>query len=52
MARNKGTFQFAANFEVKLQGALDPRILVDNKSELINRLGRMMAILSTYIMDC
>ena len=45
MARNKGTFQFAANFEVKLQGALDPRILV-------KRLGRMMAILSTYIMDC
>lgn len=37
MARNKGTFRFAANFEVKLQGALDPRILVDNKSELINK---------------
>ena len=37
MARSKGTFQFAANFEVKLQGALDPRILVDNKSELINK---------------
>lgn len=37
MARNKGTFKFAANFEVKLQGALDPRILVYNKSELINK---------------
>lgn len=37
MARNKGTFQFAANFEVKLQDALDPRILVDNKAELINK---------------
>ena len=37
MARNKGTFQFAANFEVKLQGALDPRVLVDNKAELINK---------------
>lgn len=37
MARNKGTFKFAANFEVKLQGALDPRILVGNKSELINK---------------
>lgn len=37
MARNKGTFKFVANFEVKLQGALDPRILVDNKSELINK---------------
>lgn len=37
MARNKGTFRFAANFEVKLQGALDPRILVNNKAELINK---------------
>lgn len=37
MARNKGTFQFAANFEVKLQDALDPRILVNNKAELINK---------------
>jgi hypothetical protein len=37
MARNKGTFKFAANFEVKLQGLLDPRGGVTNKSELINK---------------
>lgn len=37
MARNKGTFAFAANFEVKLQGLLDPRGGVTTKSELINK---------------
>lgn len=37
MARNKGTFQFAANFEVKAAEALDPRIVVTTKSELINK---------------
>lgn len=35
--RNKGTFAFAANFEVKLQGLLDPRGGVTTKSELINK---------------
>lgn len=37
MARNKGTFQFAANFEVKAAEALDPRVVVATKSELINK---------------
>lgn len=37
MARNKGTFAFAANFEVKIQGLLDPRGGVTTKSELINK---------------
>lgn len=37
MARNKGGFVFASNFEVKLQGALDPRVAVDTKSDLINK---------------
>ena len=37
MARNKGTFQFAANFEVKAAEALDPRIVVATKSELVNK---------------
>ena len=37
MARNKGTFNFAANFQVKMQEALDPRIVVGAKSELINK---------------
>lgn len=37
MARNKGTFAFAANFEVKAQEALDPRVVVDTKGDLINK---------------
>lgn len=37
MARNKGTFQFAANFEVRAAEALDPRVVVSTKSELINK---------------
>lgn len=35
MARNKGTFSYAANYEVKVQAALDPRIVVETKAELI-----------------
>lgn len=35
MARSKGTFQFAANFEVKAAAALDPRVAVATKAELI-----------------
>lgn len=35
MARSKGTFQFAANFEVKAAAALDPRVAVASKAELI-----------------
>lgn len=37
MARNKGTFPFAANFEVKAASPLDPRVLVEKKSELISK---------------
>lgn len=37
MARNKGIFPFAANFEVKAASPLDPRVLVENKSELISK---------------
>lgn len=37
MARNKGTFTFAANFELEIQGALDARVLVQNRSDLILR---------------
>lgn len=35
MARSKGIFQFAANFEVKAAAALDPRVAVATKAELI-----------------
>lgn len=34
MARNKGQFVFAANFEVKAAAALDPRVAVATKAEL------------------
>ena len=37
MARNKGQFKFAADFEVQKAGALDPRIVVDAKADLINK---------------
>lgn len=37
MARNKGTFNFAANFQVKMQEALDPRLVVAAKTDLINK---------------
>lgn len=37
MARNKGTFQFAANFEVKAAAALDPRVAVATKAELVSK---------------
>lgn len=37
MARNKGTFQFAANFEIKAAVALDPRMVVNTFSDLTNK---------------
>ena len=37
MARNKGTFNFAANFQVKMQEALDPRVVVGAKADLVNK---------------
>lgn len=37
MARSKGMFQFAANFEVKNAAALDPRMVVATKAELFNK---------------
>lgn len=37
MARNKGTFTFAATLEVQAANALDPRGVVNTKAELINK---------------
>lgn len=37
MARNKGTFSYSANYEVKMQAALDPRVMVETKAELISK---------------
>jgi hypothetical protein len=36
MSRNKGTFNFSANFEVLAKAPLDARMLVDLKSDLTN----------------
>jgi len=38
MSRNKGTFNFAANFEVLAKAPLDARMLVGSKSDLTNPL--------------
>ena len=35
MARNKGTFEFSANFQVKAAEALDPRVVVESKEALL-----------------
>lgn len=37
MARNKGTFKFAATLEVQAASALDPRVVVGTKAELVNK---------------
>lgn len=37
MARNKGTFKLPANFEIKMQEAIDPRVVVEKKSDLIRK---------------
>lgn len=37
MARNKGIFNLSANFQVKMQEALDPRMVVEKKSDLISK---------------
>lgn len=37
MERNKGTFELSANFQVKMQEALDPRTMVKKKSDLIKK---------------
>lgn len=37
MAKNLGTFSFAANFEVKTAEALDPRMVASSKADLINK---------------
>ena len=36
MSRNKGTFNFAANFEVLTKAPLDARLVVDTRADLIN----------------
>lgn len=57
MAKNKGTFQFAANFEVKVSEALDPRLVAASKADLINKNnwpsdGDTIYVYKGLIVDC
>ena len=57
MAKNKGIFQFAANFEVKVAEALDPRLVAASKADLINKDnwpsdGDTIYVYKGLIVDC
>lgn len=57
MAKNKGTFQFAANFQVKVSEALDPRLVAASKADLINKDnwpsdGDTIYVYKGLIVDC
>lgn len=57
MIRNKGTFTYAANYEVKMQAALDPRMVVSTKADLINKEtwpydGDTLYVYRGLIVDC
>ena len=57
MAKNKGMFQFAANFEVKVAEALDPRLVANSKADLINKNnwpsdGDTIYVYKGLIVDC
>lgn len=57
MAKNKGMFQFAANFEVKVSEALDPRLVAASKADLINKDnwpsdGDTIYVYKGLIVDC
>lgn len=57
MAKNKGIFQFAANFQVKVAEALDPRMVAASKADLINKDnwpsdGDTIYVYKGLIVDC
>lgn len=57
MAKNLGTFQFAANFQVKAAEALDPRMVASSKADLINKAnwpsdGDTIYVYNGLIVDC
>ena len=37
MSKNLGTFTFAANFQMKVAEAIDPRVVANSKEDLINK---------------
>jgi hypothetical protein len=57
MAKNLGTFEFAANFKVKAAEALDPRMVAASKADLINKAnwpadGNTIYVYKGLIVDC
>lgn len=49
MAKNLGTFTFAANLKVKAAEALDPRMVAASKADLIKKkIGHLMVIPFMY----
>jgi hypothetical protein len=57
MAKNLGTFTFAANFQVKAAEALDPRMVAASKADLINKAnwpsdGDTIYVYNGLIVDC
>ena len=52
MARNKGTFKFAATLEVQAANALDPRGVVNTKAELINKETWPYEDETIYVYNC
>lgn len=57
MAKNLGTFTFAANFQVKAAEALDPRVVATSKADLINKDnwpsdGDTIYVYKGLIVDC
>ena len=57
MAKNLGTFTFAANFQVKAAEALDPRMVAASKADLINKAnwpadGDTIYVYKGLIVDC
>lgn len=57
MAKNLGTFTFAANFQVKAAEALDPRMVAATKADLINKEnwpsdGDTIYVYKGLIVDC
>ena len=57
MAKNLGTFSFAANFEIKTAEALDPRMVAASKADLIKKEnwpsdGDTIYVYKGLIVDC
>lgn len=57
MSKNLGTFTFAANFQMKVAEAIDPRVVANSKEDLINKDnwpsdGDTLYVYRGLIVDC